>query len=152
MAAGLNALAAIGKALMDADARKLSEWTTATTGAIGPSAPPGSVLHVGYFWYVYSERWAVESRSEVVVTATLELPGAPNALQSAKSVELFTYKDSNPEVANIKAGYVKHAPDLYAADKIAGTKSLDGVPLGRQLAILANSAIAALYTQSAEPK
>jgi hypothetical protein len=147
MQASLGALATIGQALLDSDAQKLSSWTIETTGAIAPSAPPGSVLHLGFFWYVHSARFAVESRSELIVTASLERPGEGAPLQSARTVELFTYRDGNPDAVNIRQGYVKHGGHLYAADNAAVAKRLGRIPLGMQLGVLANSAVALLCAQ-----
>ena len=147
MTAGLNALATIGQALREESARALANWTTQTTGAVAPTAPSGSVLHLAFFEFVYSSRFALESRCELIVTATLETPGA-DPFQSAATIELFTYKKSNPAAASVKPGYVPFAGELAVTGRTKiDDKKLDVVPLGVPLAIVANSTMAALYAQ-----
>jgi len=148
MTTSLNALATIGQALRDESARTLANWTTQTTGAVAPTAPPGSVLHLAFFEFVYSSRFALESRCELIVTATLETPGSDGPIQSAATVELFTYKKNNPEAANNKPGYVPFAGALAVTGRWKiSDKKLDVVPLGVPLAIVANSTMTALYAQ-----
>jgi len=147
MQASLNALASAGRALLEANAKELAEFTVGSTRAVGPTAPPGSVLHLGFFWYVHSAYAAIESRSELIVTATLESqPGVAN-LTSARTVDLMTLKKSNPGAAVPAAGLVLHGDHLYAAPGAQESAALNGNPMGRELAIIATAVIADLYAQ-----
>jgi len=105
------------------------------------------VLHLGFFWYVHGERFGVESRSELIVTAVLERPGRVRAAESARAVELNTYKRDNPAAARAGQGYVVHDQRLSGAERMRNLSELDTVPLGRQLAVIAHGAIADLYAQ-----
>jgi len=150
MQASLGALGALGRALFEADAKKLADWVAGTTRAVGPSAPAATVLHLGFFWYVHGERFGVESRSELIVTAVLERSGRVRAAESARAVELNTYKRDNPSAARVGQGYVVHDQRLSGAERMRNLSELDTVPLGRQLAVIAHAALADLYAQVEE--
>jgi hypothetical protein len=151
MISGMDALATIGQALLDENARTISEWVATTTGAVGPAAPEGTVLHLGFFEYVHAERFAIESRAEFVVTATLEMPNDETAAQSAHTTELYTYRKRNPEAATPRPGFVLDNDDTQrVAQAAVNAKRINGIPFGIHHAIVGHATLAGLYAQIAE--
>lgn len=142
----VSALAAVGQAMHDSDAASVADWVADETGAVGPTAPEGSLLHLDFLHVTHGDRFNTsDARVELFVTALLD-DGRGNVYRSDRNAHVFIYKEGKPP-EYVPADVV---PVAMRLDDPALSGPLEGVPENlylRMQAILARSAIANLNDQ-----
>jgi len=142
-----DALRGWAKVEHEKDARALIDWVTRNTGAVGESAPEGSVLYLDFVRVLEGKSFQFASESDLIVTATLEQPGR-EAIRSRRAIQLSIYSGGapSPEQIEAKAVYKEIASPLAKQPEM---KPMTKVLYGVDFAALANSAIVDLYEQLA---
>lgn len=143
-ASAMSALGALAPVLAHSSATMVTGWVTANTGAIGASAPEGSVLHVNINKLAKATAFTTTSRIEFEVTAVLD-DGRGNLLRAERGFALFTYEPDAPPSDLPANAAVVLGPTADA--KLTGFEShtFEGY-----LTILANAAVAELDRQLGE--
>lgn len=150
MQAGVGLAAALGQVANDAAARSIAEWIAGVTGAIGPSAPEGTVLHLGFFESFEAEKLSLESRTELIVTATLETPDQQQVAQAANTMVSFVYRKKNPAAATPRPGFVLLDETLRrAVNEVVKARKTNRMPFAPHYAIVGQATVGALYDQLA---
>ena len=151
MQASVAFAAALGQAVNDAALRAAAEWVVQTTGAVGPSAPEGTVLHLGFF-ESFAVQKGLESRTELIVTATLEGPDQQRIGQGASTMVLVAYRKRNPLASMPQPGFVLVDEALQELQtEVVKARRTSRVPFGPQYAIVGQATVGVLYAQLAEP-
>lgn len=150
MNAGMALGSALGQVVNDAAVRSAAEWVAQTTGAVGPSAPEGTVLHLGLFESFEAKKLSLESRTDLVVTATLEVDGQ-HVAQAANTMALLTYRKRNPAAATAQPGFVVLNDALRGiVNETVNARRTNRVPFGPQYAIVGSATVGALYAELAD--
>lgn len=141
----IQALGALGQALINADAARVANWAATSTGAVGDEAPEGSILHLDFLKVLHAVSWGVTSRWEFFATAYLD-DGSGNVYRSDRSFNLFTYKPAKPP-EDLPSDAVPLLKPPGGSDRHESLGEVGKDALLSLHAILANAAIANLYKQ-----
>lgn len=138
-------LAIIGKAMHEDDARKMINWLEKTTGCIGPSAPEGTTLHVDFIHVVQGKSFHLSSENDIIVSAMLEKADG-TFINANRSIRMKVLSGQTSPDADL-TGFVPKNMTLIPDEKVPILKTIQYNLYGYQFAVLANSAVADIYSK-----
>lgn len=130
----------------EANGNALIHWLNKNTGAIGPSAPKGSVLHVDFITVMKAKSFQVASNSEIIVSAYLERPGK-KTIYSSQGIQFSVFGKDKLTKRETK-GLVNYVDrDVTLVNDLPQMQSIKNINKGVFHAVLASAAIADIYRQ-----
>ncbi len=143
--AATQALDALVKAWHASDGHALASWVRSHTGAIGDSAPEGSVLYVDFVRVLSAQSFTTSSNTDFVVSARLERPGR-KTLHAVRGME-YSVSTGEPPPASQLAGLTDYRAAKAPLLERPAMQSIKNITYAFEHATLANAAIADLYRQ-----
>jgi len=141
----VHSLAIIGKAMHEDDARKMINWLEKTTGCIGPSAPEGTTLHIDFIHVVQGKSSHLSSENDIIVSAMLEKADG-TFINANRSIRMKVLSGQTSPDADL-TGFVPKNMTLIPDEKVPILKTIQYNLYGYQFAVLANSAVADIYSK-----
>lgn len=142
--ATVSALKSLVKAMHEKHGYQLKNWIEENTGAIGSSAPKGSILNIDFIRVLKGESFNYSSDTEFIVSAYLVRKNR-KTIYSTRGIVMKVFSDK-PEPTQTKNMilYKNAASHITDKPKIQQMKSM---MFGVEFAALANAAINDIYQQ-----
>ncbi len=131
------------QATTERTAAALRDWVVNSNGAIGPEAPKGTVLQLDVRNIFDAKRFQLESRRDILVTATLR-DARGRTLVGGSAWQLYALKREGSKL-EVPDDLVDIHRGMLPEEKKAHMESVAGLPEGYFLAMTVDDAVANLY-------